>query len=230
MARRRGDTKAPWLDGWPEIHDRRVRDAFARVPRQEFVAPELEPYALNDAPLPIGAGQTISQPFVVALMAQALHIAPGMRVLEIGTGSGYQTAILCELTWLPNQLPGSTVWAVERFEALAERAGEVLARLGYAPHLRVGDGAVGWPGAGEFDRITVAAAALAVPRPLWEQLADGGRMVIPIGKRPDDQALWLLVKNGKSMYSRNLGPVRFVPLVSSVLNDRHNRVPIVHAK
>lgn len=228
LARRREETTQPWLDGWPEIRDRRVREAFARVPRKEFVAPELEPYALNDAPLPIGAGQTISQPFVVALMSQALQVGPGMRVLEIGAGSGYQTAILCELARVPNQPPGDSVWAVERFEVLAERAAVVLRYLGYAPHLRVGDGAAGWPGADPFDRITVAAAAQAVPRPLWDQLADGGRMVIPVGGSPDDQTLWLLVKQGDSMHSRNLGPVRFVPLISPILDDPHNHVPIIH--
>ncbi len=226
LKRRRGETTSPWLGGWPEIHDRRVREAFRRVPRREFIAPELEPYASRDAPLPIGAGQTISQPFVVALMAQALQVEPGMRVLEIGAGSGYNTAILCELATLPGEPLGRSVWAIERFEVLAERAATVLRRLGYAPHLRVGDGAAGWPSAAPFDRITVAAAAPAVPRPLWEQLRVGGRMVIPVGGHANDQTLWLLTKHEDGMRSRSLGAVRFVPLVSPILHDPDNQVPI----
>lgn len=214
-----GGPSFPWADEWPEIHDPRVREAFARVPRQVFVDEPLRRWAERDAPLPIGEGQTISQPFVVALMTQALGLRAGNRVLEIGTGSGFQTAILCELVAAPDRPMGDTVWSVERFATLASRAAELLRRLGYAPHLRVGDGAAGWPEAAPFDAIIVTAAARAVPRPLWEQLRAGGRMVIPVGATPEDQELWLLVRGEGRLLRRPLGPVRFVPLVSPILDD-----------
>ncbi len=213
----------PWARDWPEITDPRVRAAFARVPREEFVDPALRKWADRDAPLPIGEGQTISQPFVVALMTQALQLQPGHKVLEIGTGSGFQTAILCELTATPEGVPGETVYSIERFPSLAARAREILHRLGYRPHLAVGDGAAGWPEAAPFDAIIVTAAAAYLPRPLWEQLADGGRMVIPLGARYE-QTLWLLRKEGERMRRQWLGPVRFVPLVSPILRDPAMRV------
>jgi protein-L-isoaspartate(D-aspartate) O-methyltransferase len=173
----------------------------------------------RDAPLPIGEGQTISQPFVVALMTQALKLQPGDRVLEIGTGSGFQTAILCELVVLAGGRKGETVWSVERFAALAQRAAEVLRQLGYAPHLLVGGGAAGWPAAAPYDAIIVTAAPSALPRPLYEQLRAGGRMVVPIGSTPDNQELWLVVREEGRLLRRPLGPVRFVPLVSPLLDD-----------
>lgn len=209
----------PWADEWPEIHDVRVRAAFARVPRSAFVDAPLRRWADRDAPLPIGEGQTISQPFVVALMTQALELRPGERVLEIGTGSGFQTAILCELTALAGRRQGETVWSVERFAVLAQRAAAVLHGLGYAPHLMVGDGAAGWPEGAPYDAITVTAAARALPRPLYEQLRLGGRMVIPIGGAPDSQELWLIVREEGRLLRRALGPVRFVPLISPILDD-----------
>lgn len=209
----------PWADEWPEIHDQRVRAAFARVPREAFVDETLRRWAERDAPLPIGEGQTISQPFVVALMTQALDLHAGDRVLEIGTGSGYQTAILCELVDVSELPMGATVWSVERFVRLATRAAEVLQRLGYAPHFLVGDGAAGWPEAAPFDAVIVTAAARALPRPLWEQLRTGGRMVIPIGSTPESQELWLLIRGEGRLLRRPLGPVRFVPLVSPILDD-----------
>ena len=120
----------PWADQWPEITDERVRGAFARVERTGFIAPDLARFAGQDAPLPIGEGQTISQPFVVALMVQMLALRPGARVLEIGTGSGYQTAILCEMTHAADEPAGATVYSIERYPSLADRAAQVLPHMG----------------------------------------------------------------------------------------------------
>ncbi|HXF60125.1 MAG TPA: protein-L-isoaspartate(D-aspartate) O-methyltransferase [Caldilineaceae bacterium] len=220
MAVRRGSGPPfPWANDWPEIYDERVRAAFARVPRAEFVDEPVRRWAGRDAPLPIGEGQTISQPFVVALMTQALHLKPGDHVLEVGTGSGFQTAILCELTAQPGRPPGETVWTIERHASLMRRAARVLDRLGYRPHLMIGDGAAGWPAGAPYDAIIVTAAAKAVPRPLVDSLRDGGRMVIPVGESPDDQVLWLLKLEQGRLLRRSLGAVRFVPLVSPVLDD-----------
>lgn len=213
------DKPFPWADQWPEIVDPRVRAAFAAVPRRAFLEPHLARFADQDAPLPIGEGQTISQPFVVALMTQALHVQPGDKVLEIGAGSGFQTAILCELAATADDVRGATVYAIERHPVLAERAAAVLATLGYSPHLRVGDGALGWPEAAPFAAIIVAAVASHVPRPLWEQLAEGGRLILPVGAQADDQELWLVRKIQGKMQIDRLGGVRFVPLISPVLDD-----------
>ncbi len=209
----------PWADEWPEINDTRVRAAFAAVPRRAFIDDHLAHFADQDAPLPIGEGQTISQPFVVALMVQALALRPGDKVLEIGAGSGYQTAILCELTALEGEVRGETVYAVERHSSLAERAAAVLRTLGYAPHLRVGDGALGWPEAAPFDAIVISAAAPHIARPLWEQLAEGGRLISPIGEREDAQVLWLVEKWMGKMKIERLGGVRFVPMLSPLFDD-----------
>jgi protein-L-isoaspartate(D-aspartate) O-methyltransferase len=214
----------PWAATWPEITDPRVRAAFAHVPRLAFVPEELRPWAHQDAPLPIGEGQTISQPFVVALMTQALHPVPGARILEIGTGSGYQTAILCELARTEDAPPGSTVYTIERYPSLQRNARAALARLGYYPHAAVRDGAGGWPEAAPFDGIVVTAAAAHLPRPLCDQLAEGGHLVIPLGSHVDDQQLWDIVRLGGALRRRLLGPVRFVPLVSPLLDDPRNRV------
>jgi protein-L-isoaspartate(D-aspartate) O-methyltransferase len=192
------------------------------VPRAEFVDAALARYAGRDAPLPIGEGQTISQPFVVALMTQALALAPGERVLEVGTGSGYQTAILCEVTARPGLMLGENMWTVERQPTLAAGAAAVLRRLGYTPHLRVGDGAAGWPEGAPYDAIIVSAAPYAVPRPLWDQLGDGGRLVIPIGEPRGEQWLWLILREGDQRSAQSLGPVRFVPLISPLLDDVEN--------
>lgn len=210
------DANFPWARMWPEITDERVRAAFARVPRAEFVDAALRQYAADDAPLPIGEGQTISQPFVVALMVQAVALAPGAKVLEIGFGSGFQTAILCELTATPDAPPGATVYAIERLATLAERAEATLHRLGYGPHLRVGDGAAGWPAAAPFDAIVVSAAMPALPDALVEQLGEGGRMVAPVGDY-DAQQLWLVRKRGGEITIDDLGGVRFVPLISKLV-------------
>ncbi|MFN8464629.1 MAG: protein-L-isoaspartate(D-aspartate) O-methyltransferase [Caldilineaceae bacterium] len=209
-------------DQWPDVTDERVRAAFAAVPREAFIAPELRQYAGDDAPLPIGQGQTISQPYVVALMVQSLALGAGTKVLEIGTGSGYETAILCTLTEAPERPLGENIYAIERLEQLADQASMALHSLGYWPHLRVGDGAAGWPEEAPFEAIIVSAAASHIPRPLWDQLADGGRMVLPRGADANDQELWLLHKRAGAMHRENLGGVRFVPLISPLLQDPAN--------
>jgi protein-L-isoaspartate(D-aspartate) O-methyltransferase len=207
---------------WPDVTDDRVRAAFATVPRAAFIAPELRRFAGDDAPLPIGDGQTISQPYVVALMVQALGLGVGDKVLEIGTGSGYETAILCTLTAAPGRQPGDNIYAIERLPQLADQADTALHALGLWPHLRVGDGAEGWPEAAPFTAIIVSAAAGHVPRPLWEQLAEGGRMVLPYGQQTENQELWLVHKRGGAMQVDRLGGVRFVPLLSPLLDDPAN--------
>lgn len=217
----RGATDAPFPrpQGWHEVTDPRVRAAFAHVDRSLFVPADVRDQAARDEPLPIGEGQTVSQPFVVALMLQALHLEPGDPVLEIGAGSGYQTALLCELVRTPTQPPGATVYAVERFGTLLETAAAALQAAGYRPSLRTGDGALGWPERAPFQGIVVSAAAAVVPRPLVEQLADGGRIVIPVGAAGGEQELWLAQRLGSRLHWHAMGPVRFVPLLSPILQD-----------
>ncbi len=214
----------PWAEQWPEIDDQRVRRAFAQIDRAHFVPAELQPWSTRDEPLPIGEGQTISQPFIVAWMTQALRLQPGERILEIGTGSGFQTALLCELTRQPGEVAGHQVYTVERFESLAETALARLAELGYHPHLRIGDGALGWPEAAPFAAILVTAAPDYLPRPLWYQLAEAGRMVIPIGPLGDSQTLWRIRKVRGQPEAHKLGDVRFVPLQSPILADPAQRL------
>ncbi|MCX7893413.1 MAG: protein-L-isoaspartate(D-aspartate) O-methyltransferase [Burkholderiales bacterium] len=185
----------------------RVTAAMGRVPRHEFVPPSLAAQAYANRPLPIGAGQTISQPFIVALMTELAAPGPGSRVLEVGTGSGYQAAILAELA--------GEVYSIEIVESLARRAGETLGRLGYRNiRLRVGDGYRGWPEAAPFDAIVVTAAPDHVPPALVEQLKPGGRLVIPVGPQSAVQELMVIEKlpDGRTVETRKL-PVRFVPLV-----------------
>jgi protein-L-isoaspartate(D-aspartate) O-methyltransferase len=171
----------------------RLLEALAKVPRHEFVPPEMRAYAYADSPLPIGAGKTISQPFIVAAMTELLDLQPGDRVLEIGTGLGYQTAILAELA--------RQVYSVERIEELAEQARQRLARLRYTNvELRVGNGFVGWPEHAPFDKLIVTAAPELIPAPLVRQLKPGGRMVIPAGPR-DAQQLLLLEKDADGRVS-----------------------------
>jgi len=187
------------------IHDERVLAAMERVPRHLFVPPELLPYAYDDRPLPIGAGQTISQPYIVALSTQALELSPQDRVLEIGTGSGYQAAVLAELA--------GEVYTVERLPELSQTARERLERLGYRNlYFRVGDGTKGWPEEAPFDAILVTAAAPKVPQSLVEQLAEGGRLVIPIGGR-ESQDLWLMRRRTRRLEKVYLCPCTFVPLI-----------------
>jgi len=187
------------------IRDERVLAALGRVPRHRFVPPHLVPHAYEDRPLPIGSGQTISQPYIVALSTEALALGPGDRVLEIGTGSGYQTAILAELA--------GEVHTVERLPELSAGARERLAALGYRNvHFRVGDGTLGWPEAAPFDAILVTAGAPRVPRKLLEQLGPGGRMVIPVGGRWS-QELTLVRREEEGFVHERLCPCTFVPLI-----------------
>jgi protein-L-isoaspartate(D-aspartate) O-methyltransferase len=183
-----------------------VLDAMRRTPRHAFVPADLRDLAYADRPLPIGYGQTISQPYIVALMTDLLRLAPGGRALEIGTGSGYQAAILSEL--------GHEVYTIEIVPALAEQAAERLSDLGYdTVHIRQGDGYFGWPDAAPFDAIVVTAAASQIPPPLLEQLKPGGRMVIPIGAAFLTQQLMLVEKLADgSIRTEALLPVVFVPL------------------
>ena len=188
------------------IRDERVLTAIGRVPRERFVPAAHRDEAWANVALPIAAGQTISQPFVVALMTQALALRGLERVLEIGTGSGYQTAILAELA--------VEVVSVERHPALAAAAEALLRGLGYRNvAVRVGDGTTGWPEAAPYDRIIVTAAGPHVPPPLLAQLApDGGRIVIPVGEAHEQQLL-AVERHGDRTRRQHLGPVRFVPLI-----------------
>ena len=189
------------------MRDPDVLDAMGRVPRHEFVPDKNKRYSYQDTPLAIGYGQTISQPYIVAEMTRQLQLIPTSKVLEIGTGSGYQAAVLAELT--------STVYSIEIIEPLLNRARNTLAKNGYDKiNLRHGDGYYGWPEAAPFDGIIVTCAAGEIPPPLVEQLAAGGRMLIPVGKRFGTQYLILVTKDQDgSVSSRNLMGVRFVPLV-----------------
>jgi protein-L-isoaspartate(D-aspartate) O-methyltransferase len=188
-----------------DVHDGRVLAAMRAVPRHRFVPDAALRDAYADRPLSIGAGQTISQPYVVAWMAQQLELQPADRVLEVGTGCGYAAAVLAELA--------DEVWTIERHEALASPARALLTELGYADvHVVVGDGSNGHPPAAPYDAIVVAAAAPAVPAPLVDQLADGGRLVLPVGRRGAQQLLRLR-RRGAEVTEERLGGVRFVPLI-----------------
>lgn len=188
------------------ISDERVLAAMARVPRHEFASGPYREQAYEDHPLPIGEGQTISQPYIVALMLQALRISPWDKVLEVGTGSGYVTALLSELT--------ANVYSIERHVTLAQQAEDILRRLGYTKvQIIIGDGNRGFPEAAPYDVIIVSAAALAVPQGLLVQLADGGRMIIPVGS-DDAQQLQLIEKRGGDVRISPREMCRFVPLVA----------------
>jgi len=188
------------------ITDPRVLEAMARVPRHEFVPAAQRGEAYEDWPLPIGYGQTISQPYIVAFMTAALEPEPGDRVLEIGTGSGYQAAVLSCLV--------AEVYTVEIVDPLARRAEADLKRLGYANvKVRAGDGYRGWPEAAPFDAIIVTCAPEQVPQALVDQLREGGRMIIPVGSQWGAQELYLLRKTPTGMQRQGVLPVRFVPMV-----------------
>ncbi len=190
-----------------------VLDAMASVPRHRFVAADLSDQAYQDKPLPIGHGQTISQPYMVAAMAEAADIGPGDRVLEIGTGSGYGAAVLAELA--------DAVWTVERHRSLAREAADRLSKLGYGNVSVVhGDGSLGWPDEAPYDAIVVTAAGPAVPDALRDQMVDGGRLVMPVGGRYGDQRLVRIVRSGDRYESEDLGGVRFVPLIGEQGIDR----------
>ena len=188
-----------------EIRDRCVLSAMARVPRERFVSPDCYYAAYEDMPLSIGFGQTISQPFIVALMTQALGLKGGEKVLELGTGSGYQTAILAELTkW---------VISIERIPQLTESARRALKGLGYKNfEIHTSSEALGWPAGAPYDAIIVTAGAPSIPDVLLEQLALGGRMVIPVGSRWE-QDLLKVTKRKRKPLVKSLGGCRFVPLI-----------------
>jgi protein-L-isoaspartate(D-aspartate) O-methyltransferase len=187
------------------IKDERLLAAMTKVPREEFVPADQRADAYQDGPLPIGYNQTISQPYIVAFMTEQLGTKPDDRVLEIGSGSGYQAAILAQLV--------ADVYSIEILEPLAKIAEATLQRLGYKNvHLKVGDGYKGWPEEAPFDSIIVTCAPEKVPHPLVDQLKEGGRMVIPVGERFAQQLYLLEKKNGQLKESVTL-PVRFVPMV-----------------
>lgn len=189
------------------VRDSATLLAMRAVPRHEFVPADVRDLAYGDHPLPIGYAQTISQPYVVAFMTEQLRARPGMKVLEVGTGSGYQAAVLAEI--------GCDVYTIEIVEPLAATAAATLARLGYdRVHVRHGDGYRGWPEAAPFDAVIVTAAAAEIPPRLLEQLAPRGRLVMPVGPRDEVQYLVLVEKAASGRTTqRTLLPVRFVPLI-----------------
>ncbi|MGH7893115.1 MAG: protein-L-isoaspartate(D-aspartate) O-methyltransferase [Candidatus Binatia bacterium] len=186
-----------------DVRNARVLAAMRKVPRHEFVSGELQAHAYEDTPLPIGHDQTISQPYIVALMTELAALGPDARVLEVGTGSGYQAAILAELA--------RDVYTIEIVAPLARSAEGTLRRLGYDHvHVRAGDGYRGWPEAAPFDAILVTAAPHTVPAPLLGQLVVGGRLVIPVGRA--DQQLEVHQRTSAGFEVRRVAPVRFVPM------------------
>ncbi|MHC1776931.1 MAG: protein-L-isoaspartate(D-aspartate) O-methyltransferase [Lentimicrobium sp.] len=188
------------------IRDRATLAAMRKVPRHLFVPDELRPHAYRDMPLPIGYDQTISQPYMVAFMTEAIHPSKGMKVLEIGTGSGYQAAVLAEIV--------DSVFTIEIVEPLGKQSAALLKRLGYRNvSVRIGDGFAGWPAHGLYDAIIVTAAAEDIPPPLAAQLKEGGRLIIPIGSPGSVQTLVLATKTKGKMIRKNLMLVRFVPFV-----------------
>jgi len=189
------------------ISDQRVLEAMAKIPRHAFVSPDYQTATYEDRPLPIGEGQTISQPYMVAVMTQSLGLKGEERVLEIGTGSGYQTALLAELA--------KAVFTVERIRALIQRAEENLEELGYKNILFLcGDGTKGWPEEAPFDGIIVTAGAPEIPQTLTSQLADGGRLVIPVGPRYT-QTLYEVTRKGSQFVEEEVTGCVFVPLVGA---------------
>lgn len=198
------------------IRNKAVLDAMRKVQREEFVPSELRHLAYQNAPLPIGGEQTISQPAIVAMMAAAVELKLGDRVLEIGTGSGYAAAVLSQLA--------AEIFTVERIPFLAATAAERLARLGYRNvHVREADGTLGWLEHAPFDAIVVSAGSPGVPPALLEQLSEGGRLVIPVGDERRSQQLIRIVRKGRDKFKQDdLGPVRFVPLIGQAgWEDRH---------
>jgi len=192
-----------------EIVDPRVVAAMREVPRHEFVPAAERAHAYEDRPLPIGEGQTISQPYIVALMTQLAAVGPGSKVLEVGTGSGYQAAVLAAC--------GAEVYSIEIVDALAKRAQHDLVRLGIENvHVRSGDGYRGWPEVAPFDAIVVTAAAPQVPPALLSQLRIGGRLVIPVGETWQEQTLQVHTRTETGFAVHDVVPVRFVPMTGAV--------------
>jgi protein-L-isoaspartate(D-aspartate) O-methyltransferase len=193
------------------IADARVLAAMRRVPREAFVPDALEPHAYEDGPLPIGYDQTISQPYIVGLMSELAALEPGARVLEVGTGCGYQAAVLAELA--------REVYTIEIVASLARRAEATLRRLGYGGvRVEVGDGSRGWPAAAPFDAIVVTAAPERVPASLRDQLGPAGRLVIPVGG--DEQVLQVHRRVGDGFEVTDVAPVRFVRMTGEALHGR----------
>jgi protein-L-isoaspartate(D-aspartate) O-methyltransferase len=189
------------------VSDPRVLGALGKVPREQFVPESLRDLSYTDQPLPIGYDQTISQPFIVAFMTDKLQVKPGDRVLEIGTGSGYQAAVLAEM--------GAKVYTIEIVESLGKRAAATLQRLGYKNvAVKIADGYKGWPEHAPFDAVIVTCAPDHVPPPLLEQTKEGGRIVIPLGA-PNNQELYLLEKKNGRLERRAVLPVRFVPMTGA---------------
>jgi protein-L-isoaspartate(D-aspartate) O-methyltransferase len=192
-----------------DITDKKVLDAMRKVPRHLFVNPSLRSYAYNDYPLEIDEGQTISQPYIVAFMTQWLKLEEGQKVLEIGTGSGYQAAVLTHLT--------DEVYSIEIRETLAKKAGETLKTLKYDQvRVKWGDGYFGWEEHAPFDAIIVTCAANHIPPPLLKQLKEGGRLIIPLGSTLYFQSLTLVTKTKGKPKTRNILDVRFVPMVGEI--------------
>ena len=189
------------------VKDTRVLEAMLKVPRHLFVEEALRDQAYGDFPLPIGEGQTISQPYIVAIMTEALELKGNERVLEVGTGSGYQTAILAELAlW---------IYTIEKYSSLLERAKNILIKLGYKNiSFKLGDGSLGWKEVAPFDAIIVTAAAPKIPQPLIDQLLEGGRIVIPVGDEYSQVLVKGIKKDGK-LRTQTLEAVRFVKLVGA---------------
>lgn len=187
------------------IGDQRVLDALMAVKRHAFIESAFAEKAYQDIPLPIGDGQTISQPYTVAYMTQALQLQPGHRVLEIGTGSGYQAAILAEM--------GAVVFSIERQEMLFKRTKQLLAELGYEAHLKLGDGTRGWAKYAPYDGIIVTAGGPSVPPSLQKQLAVGGRMLIPVGDRESQKLLEVTRTSERHYTTHEHADFRFVPLI-----------------
>ena len=189
-----------------QLKSKIVLDAMRHVPRHLFVPEDMRDYAYEDRPLPIGLEQTISQPYIVAFMTETLAPIPGMKILEIGTGSGYQAAVLSYI--------GCRVYTIELLPALAERAEKTLTELKFKNiNVKCGNGYEGWPEEAPFDAIIVTAAPDKIPEKLFDQLRDGGLMIIPVGPVHTQQSLKLITKKGKRIIERDLLPVRFVPMV-----------------
>lgn len=196
---------ASWSRG---IKNKRVLEAMEKVPRHKFVPDDVINQSYEDSPLPIGYGQTISQPYIVAFMTEKLDPQPEHRVLEIGTGSGYQAAVLSLLV--------KEVYSIEIIEPLAKKAEETCKMLGYTNvFIKAGDGYKGWPEKAPFDSIIVTCAPERIPEPLIEQLKDGGKMIIPVGPIWD-QSLYLLIKSGNEIKKHSVLPVRFVPMTGEI--------------
>jgi protein-L-isoaspartate(D-aspartate) O-methyltransferase len=195
--------------------DAAVLEALRAVPRHELVPEDVRHAAYDDRPLPIGWEQTISQPTVVALMTTVARVKKGSRVLEIGTGSGYQAAVLAQL--------GAEVYSIEILKPLGERAAKDLARLGYKVTTRIGDGYVGWPEAAPFDAVIVTAAPPYVPEPLKQQLKVGGRLVLPVGQARGPQNLLVITRTDDGFEEENVAPVAFVPMTGEAQKPRNEK-------